>query len=375
MTTNNIATTSVSAGVLSIILIGDALIYVVLPVNAAEFGITLAWVGVLLSANRLVRIFTYGLIARLTDAIGLRQMTIISAMAGASSTILYGVADGGPILLFARIVWGLSFAAVSLTTLAYAVAERERAGARVGLSRAIQQIGPGLSLSGGAWLAGVIGPQAIFTVLGLLSLTAIPLALRLPAETDKPTPASHPWLPRPVRHDLLFFIVGFGVDGVFTMTITLILSGVVSVEAAMLSGGLLLASRRVMEFFCAPLGGILGDSFGVSLVLALSVIVLAVGFAVIGAGWAFTGATFIIVARGVIAAVGPAAIALREDQKDTMHRLAVMQTWRDFGAAIGPLVSGFLFYELGATMLYYAIVPTLLAALVLMATDRRASVS
>ncbi|MDC0987743.1 hypothetical protein OAS67_10890, partial [Alphaproteobacteria bacterium] len=108
MTTNNIATTSVSAGVLSIILIGDALIYVVLPVNAAEFGITLAWVGVLLSANRLVRIFTYGLIARLTDAIGLRQMTIISAMAGASSTILYGVADGGPILLFARIVWGLS---------------------------------------------------------------------------------------------------------------------------------------------------------------------------------------------------------------------------------------------------------------------------
>ena len=58
-----------------------------------------------------------------------------------------------------------------------------------------------------------------------------------------------------------------------------------------------------------------------------------------------------------------------------MHRLAVMQTWRDFGAAIGPLVSGFLFYELGATMLYYAIVPTLLAALVLMATDRRPSVS
>lgn len=371
MNMRGVGATSVSAGVLSIILIGDALIYVVLPVNAAEFGITLAWVGVLLSANRLIRIFTYGLIARLTDAVGLRRMTLISAIGGAGSTILYGVADGGPILLFARIVWGLSFAAVSLTTLAYAVAERDKAGARVGLSRAIQQIGPGLSLSAGAWLAGVIGPQAIFTVLGLLSLTAIPLALKLPAETEKLAPSSRPWLPRPVRHDILFFIVGFGVDGVFTMTITLILSSVVSVEAAMLSGGLLLASRRLVEFFCAPLGGVLGDRFGLSRMLSLSVVVLAVGFVMIGAGWAFTGAAFIIAARGVIAAVGPAAVAIREAQENTMHRLAVMQTWRDFGAAIGPLVSGFLFLELGASALYYSIVPILLAALIAVATDRR----
>jgi MFS transporter, DHA1 family, inner membrane transport protein len=371
MNKHGVGATSVSAGVLSIILIGDALIYVVLPVNAAEFGITLAWVGVLLSANRLIRIFTYGLIARLTDAVGLRRMTLISAVCGAGSTILYGVADGGPILLFARIVWGLSFAAISLTTLAYAVVERDKAGARVGISRAIQQIGPGLSLSAGAWLAGIIGPQAIFTVLGLLSLTAIPLALKLPAETEKPPPASRPWLPRPVRHDILFFVVGFGVDGVFTMTITLILANTVSIEAAMLSGGLLLASRRVVEFVCAPLGGILGDRFGLSRILSLSVVVLAMGFAVIGAGWAFTGAAFIIAARGVIAAVGPAAIAVHEAQHDTMHRLAVMQTWRDFGAAIGPLVSGFLFLSLGAATLYYGIVPILLAALIAMATNRR----
>ena len=363
--------TAISAGVLSIMLLGDALLYVVLPVNAAEFGITLAWVGVLLSANRFIRIFTYGLIARATDAVGLRTMTLITAIAGAGSTLMYGFIDGGPILLVARIIWGLSFAAASLTTLAYAVADRGRAGARVGISRAVQQIGPGLSLSIGAWLAGIIGPQAIFIVLGFLSLTAIPLALALPKETEKPAPASRPWIPRPHRQDMLFFIVGFGVDGVFTMTITLVLAQTMSLEAAMLGGGALLAARRLAEFFCAPLGGILGDKYGITRVLNCAVIILAVGFVTIGAGWVYAGALLIITARGVIAAVGPAAVAVQEAEKDTMHRLAVMQTWRDFGAAIGPLASGFLFTELGATTLYYGLAPILLAMLIAMASKQK----
>jgi DHA1 family inner membrane transport protein len=371
MNLGGVRATSLSAAVLSIILLGDALLYVVLPVNAAEFGITLAWVGVLLSANRFIRIFTYGLIARATDAVGLRRMTLITAIAGAGSTFVYGLADGGPILIVARIVWGLTFAAASLTTLAYAVADRGRAGARVGLSRAIQQIGPGLSLSLGAWLAGIIGPQAIFVVLGALSLTAIPLALALPVETEKPAPASRPWIPRPHRQDLLFFVVGFGVDGVFTMTITLVLAQTMSLEAAMLGGGVLLAARRLAEFFCAPLGGVLGDKYGVTLVLNTSVIILAVGFIIIGAGWVYPGALLIITARGVIAAVGPAAVAVQEAEKDTMHRLAVMQTWRDFGAAIGPLASGFLFYELGAPTLYYGLAPLLLLMLILMTAKRK----
>ncbi|MGY8959754.1 MAG: MFS transporter [Alphaproteobacteria bacterium] len=139
----------------------------------------------------------------------------------------------------------------------------------------------------------------------------------------------------------------------------------------MLGGGVLLAARRLAEFFCAPLGGVLGDKYGVTLVLNTSVIILAVGFIIIGAGWVYPGALLIITARGVIAAVGPAAVAVQEAEKDTMHRLAVMQTWRDFGAAIGPLASGFLFYELGAPTLYYGLAPLLLLMLILMTAKRK----
>lgn len=351
---------------LSIALLGDALLYVVLPVNAAQFGISLAWVGILLSANRVIRIFTYGQIVWLADAIGLRRITILAAIGGAASTLLYWLGEGGPVLLFARIVWGLSFGAMALTTLAYAVDDRKRAGARVGLSRAILQIGPALSLTVGAWLAGILGAQTVFFALGIASLATIPLAFFLPVEIKRPPPIHRHWFPKPVRADLLFFVVGFAVDGVFVMTITLVLLGSGSVETAMLSGGALLASQRVAEIIMAPLGGVYGDKIGVSRLLNISVIVLVFGFAAIGAGAVYAGAGLIVIARSVIAAVGPAAIVASVSPESTMHRLGVMQTWRDFGSAVGPLVSGFLYVALGASTLYFAIVPLLLGMLILM---------
>ena len=70
-----------SASIMSLALIGDALLYAVLPVYAADFGLTLPWVGVMLSANRFVRVFAYGAIARLTHAVGVRRICI-----GASCT-------------------------------------------------------------------------------------------------------------------------------------------------------------------------------------------------------------------------------------------------------------------------------------------------
>ena len=132
----SLGATTLSAAVLSIVLMGDALIYVVLPVSAEAFGISIVWVGVLLSTNRFVRIVSYGAIAQATTAFGLRLATIVACIGGASSTVMYWLFDGGWLLLVARLLWGLSFAGLTLTTLAYAVADRRRAGTRVGLSRA-----------------------------------------------------------------------------------------------------------------------------------------------------------------------------------------------------------------------------------------------
>jgi len=332
--------TALSAGALSLASLGDVLLYVVLPVHAATFGVGLAWVGILLAANRLTRMFLYGGVAAFGEAVGPRRLAILAAATAAISTLMYGFVTGGPGLLVARILWGLAFAALNLAALAYAVADRARAGRRVGVSRAIHQLGPAFALSVGAWLAGVLGPREVFIALGLISILAIPVALRLPVEGGQAERRKTEWLPKPHRIDLFFFVVGFAVDGVFAMTIALVLAQTASAETAVLGAGLLLAVRRFGEMAFAPLGGILGDRYGAAPVLLVAALLTAAGFLLLFDGWVYTGSLLVIAARAAIAAVGPALIAIRSHQSETLYRLAVMQTWRDFGAAIGPLATG-----------------------------------
>ena len=53
------------------------------------------------------------------------------------STTCYGLDGGEALQIAARILWGISFAALNLGSLAYAVADRANAGKRVGASRGL----------------------------------------------------------------------------------------------------------------------------------------------------------------------------------------------------------------------------------------------
>ena len=156
-----IGPTLLSAGVMSFAILGDALIYVVLPVNAAVFGITIFWVGVLLAANRIIRIFTLGPIALLAQRTSPRNLAIVGAVVSTISTLLYGFGEGAIILLVGRLLWGLSFATLTLVIFSYAVSDRTKAGTNMGWSRAIHSIGPSLVLLIGPWVAVEVGPKNI----------------------------------------------------------------------------------------------------------------------------------------------------------------------------------------------------------------------
>ena len=50
----------------------DVVLYLLLPMYASQFGVTLAEAGMLLAANRLVRIAGYGFVARFYARNGIR---------------------------------------------------------------------------------------------------------------------------------------------------------------------------------------------------------------------------------------------------------------------------------------------------------------
>ena len=66
--------------VIAIAMIGDSLLYVVLPLYHAEFGLSLAMVGVLLSLNRWVRLIANSGMAHLGERIGPHALMIGAAV-------------------------------------------------------------------------------------------------------------------------------------------------------------------------------------------------------------------------------------------------------------------------------------------------------
>lgn len=355
-----------SSAVLSLALLGDALIYAVLPAYAEDFGLTLPWVGVMLSANRFVRVFAYGVIARMTYAIGVRRMCVGAAVVATISTALYGFGQGPATILIARISWGLSYAALLLVTLAYAVEYRSQVGVRVGVGRAIQRVGPIVALFIGAWLVGFVGPTTAFLILAVPTALAIPVALTLPqyhtAKTQRDKPAS---LARPRPIDILFFLQGYGVDGVFAISITLIFAREASLSVAVMSGGALLAMRHLGEAVAAPLFGWVSDRFGARRIFIGSAVLTIVGFIGVAAGLTVFGALVMLLFRGAMASLGPAVIvqAMSADEQ-AIGPLARMQAWRDLGAACGPLATGFLLAYVSAEMQHAAVAFVLVIGLI-----------
>ena len=158
---------------MSFALFGDSLIYAILPVYAENFGLTLTMVGILLSVNRFVRVFTYGIINNFIDKFGKRNMCIFAAVLATLSTVTYGLSLGFITLFIARVIWGISYSILVLSTLYYAVEYKKRAGSRVGISQSIQRLGSIISLLIGSWYVSYVGPEMIFIIM------AIPTSIEL----------------------------------------------------------------------------------------------------------------------------------------------------------------------------------------------------
>jgi MFS family permease len=141
-------------------LFGDASLYAVLPTQTEVVGVTVASVGILLSANRFIRLVLNGPTGIAYDRWPRRPLFVSALFIGTLSTAIYGLTEGFWPLLLGRLLWGLAWSGTWIggNTIVLDVTSDDNRGRWVGG----YQLGFFLGASVGAFLGGLLTDQLGF---------------------------------------------------------------------------------------------------------------------------------------------------------------------------------------------------------------------
>ncbi|WPB55590.1 MFS transporter [Xylophilus sp. GOD-11R] len=320
---------------------GDALLYLLLPLYASDFGLTLPEVGLLLAANRLVRIAGYGWVARFYAERGDRPTLTGALVAASACCLVYGTLSGMWLLIGARLVWGLCFGAFNLSTQALAVEEPLGAARRAGISRALTALGPMVALPLGAWVTLMAGPRAIFFVAAIGALCGLLASRAIPVQARRFALPPIRRFTLPTGLDAWAFVEGMVLDGVFLIGLTY-LARASGLESPLLAAALLMSARYVTEIVLSPAGGHAATRWGAERMLLVLSLCTALGLVAFGAGWLVSGALAILSLRALQLPLLPVIVGQRFPGPDRVQALVARSLWRDIGAGAGPLVAGLL---------------------------------
>lgn len=326
---------------LALCLPSDVLLYLLLPMESQAFGITLAQAGVLLAANRLVRIFGYRHVLNFYARHGDRLTCMIAAGAATMCALGNSMLSGFAALLGLRLVWGLCFAALNLSTQGLATAEPTGAARRAGRSRALIALGPMLALPLGGWLTLWAGPRPIFLILAGCCLLGLWMARRLPTVGHDLHSSPGRRFKWPDSVALWSFIEGVALDGLFIFGLSIQAQKLLGGDAVLIAGALM-ALRYVSEMLLSPLGGRAAQRFGATSMLLLFSFLSALALVAFGSYWVIVGAAAVLVLRALQLPLVTTLVAERNPGSMRVSALASNAVWRDIGAGLGPLLAGLL---------------------------------
>ncbi len=273
-------------------LLGDQTLYAVLPTYYLELGLLPWHVGVLLSANRFVRVFINHWSERMARRYSPRVLFLSSLLGGAILTAAYAALSSFAFLLIARVLWGLCWTfirQIGLMTVSES-SEEGHVGRAMGLYSGLSRLGSVCGNFFGALGHDLLGFTGVLWLLSGFSFLALPLgALARPAGVEERADAG---ANRPVRSAtfrivLGGFAVGFVGQGAILSTLGLVMgeslgSGVevagLAIGVATLTGALM-SMRWIADLFAPLLGGVSdrwGRRVGGMAFLAIGALALAV---------------------------------------------------------------------------------------------------
>ncbi len=375
-----------AAGAVAASLLGDQMLYVVMSARPDAWGLSAAAVGVLLSANRFVRLASNPLAAVAVNRWGWRGPFAWAMGLAVVVTLVYGWATAFWVLLIARMGWGVAWSALRLGgqwTVLDAATDDNR-GLLMGSYSAITRLG-GL---GGAVLGGVLSDTighewtlTIFAVaIGLAGIGWYTGTRHVAATAQPPATAVRGGLTEVLRDARLLIVsvsgllIGLVFSGVIGASLGFLLreqyGEEISLGAALIGvasfTGFLIGFRGLLNVATAPLAGALSDRIGRVRGTTGAMIVAGLGTAAL----AVTASVWLLVVVIIVtfAASTAALVQLQTAAGDLARpdgRAAVLSTYatfQDLGAAIGPLL-GLSWGSLGALQATLLVCAVLLVAM------------
>ena len=357
----------------AISLLGDATLYTVLPhpKTAAQLGITLSMVGLLLGANRAIRLVLNGPVGHLYDRMPRRGLLVGAMFIGACSSIFYAIGHGFWPLLIGRILWGLAWSLlwVGGNSVVLDISAENNRGKNSGIYQMWFFIGVATASLFGAMLTDTYGfRKGQWISVVVLALTALTWLLLLPETRKNETPSkapvnknekiNFPW-PVIISASFTVFITRFISWGVFAATSILWLSDLFG-EGAQIArvfipiatlAGLFTALSNITSIAGTRLIGSISDKIGKRWpIIGISMIIGGLGLWFMGSkirGLALMSAFLVPMAGSSTETLIPAIAGDSVSVNIRSRVLGLINTAGDLGATLGPFTAlGILNLEL-----------------------------
>ena len=343
-------------------LLGDAMLYVVMPSSPELWSLTIVQIGILLSANRFIRLITNPLSAVCIEKYGIYNPFKIALIASLVVLVIYATSSSFTLLLLARLLWGTCWSILRLVS--QWVASDQSDDNNLGFNHSSNASIIRLGSIGGALFGGIlsdfIGYRYAIAIFGIFTIASYFPWIRKSTYAGINTQTSSS--PRGSGFFLVLKDVKVLSIGICGLVVGLAFSGLlgstlghflrfnfgtefniiyITIGVASLTG-ILLGFKSSAEVFVGPFAGLLSDKYGRLRTLIISASVFSVGLSLLGLFdsllviyallfLAFTGGVMLMMQ--LLSLVG---VIAEGDRKSDIF--SCYNTFQDVGSAIGPFM-------------------------------------